>query len=727
MWFDALHFQRFEHIRHSCEQGDDVESYGYNKHDGREYASQEINDKPSNMKIATEFIKISGGSHGGDWGVRISGTPIDDSVSSVTSVLFYVGIEGEGGLDIMSKLNRKGIHSPIVLEGDSAELGDFDIQITDGPLNMYPRDSSDEQDLHRTQWWAAVMKNIVDGARSRVTDMAKQQDLIHKPYRYLTLSNSLDEEGDEVANFYAFQKTFTGDFQFDVLFRSKSTETPITNEVLNAEILKREVDFNNRFEDTFHLSKKGFNQEEVRFGQYLLSNLLGGIGYFHGSSIVDRSHPPMEDEEEFHGEPVQPVLTPPQTLFTATPSRPFFPRGFYWDEGFHQLLIGTWDNDLSVDILSHWVSLIDENGWVAREQILGEEARSKVPPEFQTQFPHYANPPTIYMAIKRFIDRLDKASEVEPFDIDRDQMIMSTTEEQTIVRNLHLDNHELAIQWLRSIYPKLRKNWLWFRSTQHGHLEKFGRTAPSNEAYRWRGRTVNHTLTSGLDDYPRGEPSIGELHVDLHSWMAYVTGLLKDISSKLGSDYHTDVQEYTSVQRDILLNLDVLHWNDENKMYCDQALEDNNPIHICHKGYISLFPMMLGLLPPNSPKLEHILNMIGNESELWTPYGLRSLSASDDFFSKGENYWRGPIWININYLTLQSLYRNYIHVPGPHQAHAKTIYIQLRDNIIKNVYKNYRKTGYVWENYAENDGHGMGSHPFTGWSSLVLLIMAEDY
>jgi mannosyl-oligosaccharide glucosidase len=33
---------------------------------------------------------------------------------------------------------------------------------------------------------------------------------------------------------------------------------------------------------------------------------------------------------------------------------------------------------LSLEILKNWIDLIDEDGWVAREQILGEEARSKV-------------------------------------------------------------------------------------------------------------------------------------------------------------------------------------------------------------------------------------------------------------------------------------------------------------------------------------------------------------
>lgn len=36
------------------------------------------------------------------------------------------------------------------------------------------------------------------------------------------------------------------------------------------------------------------------------------------------------------------------------------------------------DSCNSIEILKDWISLIDEDGWVAREQILGEESRSKV-------------------------------------------------------------------------------------------------------------------------------------------------------------------------------------------------------------------------------------------------------------------------------------------------------------------------------------------------------------
>jgi glycogen debranching enzyme len=78
--------------------------------------------------------------------------------------------------------------------------------------------------------------------------------------------------------------------------------------------------------------------------------------------------------------------------------------------------------------------------------------------------------------------------------------------------------------------------------------------------------------------------------------------------------------------------------------------------HVCHKGYISLFPFLLGLLPPDSPHLGAILDIVRDPDQLWSPYGIRSLSKQDPHFGQGENYWRGPIWIQMNYLALSALH-----------------------------------------------------------------------
>lgn len=59
--------------------------------------------------------------------------------------------------------------------------------------------------------------------------MADQQDIVNSPYKYFSLGNYLSEKEGETANFYVFQKVFKGDFQFDVLFRSQSSNNPITS------------------------------------------------------------------------------------------------------------------------------------------------------------------------------------------------------------------------------------------------------------------------------------------------------------------------------------------------------------------------------------------------------------------------------------------------------------------------------------------------------------------
>jgi mannosyl-oligosaccharide glucosidase len=73
---------------------------------------------------------------------------------------------------------------------------------------------------------------------------------------------------------------------------------------------------------------------------------------------------------------------------------------------------------------------------------------------------------------------------------------------------------------------------------------------------------------------------------------------------------------------------------------------------------------MLSLLPPNSPHLLPILDLLYDPDHLWSPYGIRSLSASHPEFGRGENYWKGPIWIQMNYMILSSLYKVGLNVLG---------------------------------------------------------------
>ncbi|MFN9909860.1 MAG: MGH1-like glycoside hydrolase domain-containing protein [bacterium] len=39
--------------------------------------------------------------------------------------------------------------------------------------------------------------------------------------------------------------------------------------------------------------------------------------------------------------------------------------------------------------------------------------------------------------------------------------------------------------------------------------------------------------------------------------------------------------------------------------------------------------------------------------------GIRSLSFADQYYGTGDNYWRGSVWININYMFLRGVNKHY--------------------------------------------------------------------
>ncbi len=62
--------------------------------------------------------------------------------------------------------------------------------------------------------------------------------------------------------------------------------------------------------------------------------------------------------------------------------------------------------------------------------------------------------------------------------------------------------------------------------------------------------------------------------------------------------------------------------------------------------------------------------------------------------------------------------------PGPHKSQATNIYTSLRNNLVENVFNEWEQTGFAWEQYNPETGAGQRTQHFTGWTSLVVKIMA---
>ncbi|KAJ1909388.1 Processing alpha glucosidase I [Tieghemiomyces parasiticus] len=825
MWFSVKDPQAARNIRHMCDMEDKMQGYGYKVHDGRNFGEQVIKDTSNNLRLETTFLKASSIPGGTEWSARIQGRPLDTSRPAPISLVYYVALEGEGHLEAPGDTDRltPGLSDEIHLAGTTPDLGDF-IWTLRGDSHNRPAQPLPTSDNHAEDDDPANLEQaVLYGANvdpNEVWDTSLQ-------LRYAiggTIRKRLRADGhipgspahlfrlppqvQEAANLYMVQYTLEAPFQLDVTFQGGAANVAAGNretdsaaapsDPLTDRIQAAKSEFRSRFDQTFALRAANYTPAEIRFAQAMLSDVLGGIGYFYGQQIIAKpgvgvsgSDPADEIEEEEEdwsdrgeeadssGVPDETVFrqlgahqvkySEPGSLFSATPSRSFFPRGFMWDEGFLHLIVGAWDNDLALTMLDSWLARVDEDGWLAREQILGREARSRVPPEFQAQFPSHANPPTLLFAVSAFINRAqayhrtkvlgdgNNAGDADgPIPQGQDALqdprlnlkpgkdFDGASPYDRLVRD-----PALGRAFLVRIYPTLRRQFEWFQATQAGQLRQWGRHPPfPGVAYRWRGRTLNHTLASGLDDYPRADPHPGELHVDLMSWMGYMSRTLASVAQLAEAD-PAEIAEYRAVHQRIQANLDALHWSSKEKMYCDVTVGedgtiaddnegshgdnddaddvDNDSVLVCHRGYISLFPLLLGLVPATSPRLGHLLDLMHDPEHLWSPYGLRSLSTLDPYYGKGENYWRGPIWLNINYLALSALHTHYVKVPGPHQEQAATIYGELRRNVVKNVSRQYKKTGFLWEQYNPVAGKGQRAHPFAGWSALTLLIMAEKY
>ncbi|KAH3670511.1 hypothetical protein OGAPHI_001026 [Ogataea philodendri] len=720
MWYSVDDYQGIGYLRHECRQEDQLDKFGWTKYDARIGGHEVIKDAQFKTQIDADFVKTESG----NWALRVKGKP--ENPDAKTSVVFYAGLEGEGELQYAGA--DEIVEKDAKLVGYSERLGGlFEIDVTRGADDQYIK----KQKVHEYGLDPSVTRHlsltIPTGNVWRAKDILLTLigEKINQLKDKLTVDNKVPPEqlfqmqnmGQFSGNLHFVQKTFQGEFEFDILYNVAETDH-LSSDVLPQKIKEMNDRFDKNFIEKFQLLAPFTKPSYFQFAKEMLSQLLGGISYFYGDQLVDRDV--VIDDVEFSHAHLQGKSEGPYELFTAVPSRPFFPRGFYWDEGFHLLPILEYDSDLALEIVQSWFSLIDDDGWIAREQILGDEARSKVPPEFTVQNPNIANPPTLMLVFTKLLDLAKQAQATQSHGLRLDDTL-----DVSQLGNMHLQNPELLVDYANKIYPQLQKHYNWFRNTQRGETSLFDRQCHSTQdVFRWKGRTKDHCLPSGIDDYPRPEADVAELHVDLLAWMGIMTRSMYKIAHLL--DKHDDSKQYLDIYNNIVGNLDDLHWSSQDKSYCDVTVDDNDEnVFECHIGYVSIMPFVHHLIPASSDHLEHVLAQLHDPEQLWTPYGIRSLSKQDEYFHKGEDYWRGHIWININYLVLESLqyYGTHPETKPEIRKQINTIYTQLRTNLVENIFKNYNETGYLWEQYNENTGAGQRTRHFAGWTSLVVLMM----
>lgn len=726
LWFENRVIDNNVRIRHWCDQSDNLSKYGWLKHDLHSFGLQEILD--NDLNLTTSFIV----SNQSSWRARVA-VDFNDRIKAqirgqerkANSTRIRIGRE----LSLIPYLALDSLNDEqelVWISKDETNLGERTVFEFEGKTKVFrngfkgriivqSRDLIYSNGLNRTidPPLLQIKENILQNLF--LTDYPGEES--NKSKYLIILRENLKNKKNvkESRNNLALKQLIVKvpsviDFEFE-----ESDDHSQPNDYTTL-LNERKQKFDFEFEEKFKLKEKGYSNEHVQFAKAALSNVLGSVGAFNGYSLVSL----VEDHKLIKKEQRKIYKYGPLNLLTSVPSRSFFPRGFLWDEGFHQLLISKYDRNLSKIILSSWFDLMNRNGWIPREVVLGVEAEERVPNEFIVQNVHVANPPTFFLLVDSILHNLDQT--------------------------------ELEKDYFNKLYDKLVVWYDWFNRTQIGHRPG---------SYRWRGRdpTIKtelniKTLSSGLDDYPRASrPTDEELHLDLLSWMMFATRTMERLSNYLGHSSHQRFNQYSNWLTNE--HLDKLHWSEEYQTYCDLGLHSkkvilkqirtsNNQLVRQRKeleparygcvnefGYVSLFPLILQLIEPTNPRLGVVLSKLRDPGLLWSEYGLRSLSKNSSYYNARNTehdppYWRSAIWINMNYLTLRSL-NYYSSLDGPYREQAKQIYNELKTNLINNVYDQYKNRNYFFENYDDQTGQGKGCYPFTGWTALIVLIMSDSY
>ncbi len=123
---------------------------------------------------------------------------------------------------------------------------------------------------------------------------------------------------------------------------------------------------------------------------------------------------------------------------------------------------------------------------------------------------------------------------------------------------------------------------------------------------------------------------------------------------------------------------------------------------------------LLGLLAldPGDAQVSGLLRHLTDEREFWTPYPIPSVARDEPSFTTGQ-MWRGPTWINTNWLLIRSLER----------LKQGTLAVELARRTLAMVQS--EGSAKLWEWYDPITGRALGNKDYS-WSALVIDLLMDQ-
>jgi len=281
--------------------------------------------------------------------------------------------------------------------------------------------------------------------------------------------------------------------------------------------------------------------------------------------------------------------------------------------------------------------------------------------------------------------------------------------------------------WLEKVFPQLKRYlsyWL------EKHAAPFG-------LCRWR-----YPYMSGFDNEITATvfPPDTIISPDLNAWlylelrsMAKLAELLHDATTQ--QDYLSQAEKMKQAINDKL-------WDEQYGTYAAYDLclgktrvawnDSNLTSDVGKYSYLScpaLIPLFARIAEPEHAN-RMIKNYVLNPEHFRSPYGIRSLSRSSEYYNNAcwgnpprfgdhrrltNSNWQGPVWIPLNWFVFHAL----LHYGFEAEA------AMLADDTFKVISMSLDQIGYMRENFHAETGEPLYANKFASWNILADLM--PDY
>lgn len=233
-------------------------------------------------------------------------------------------------------------------------------------------------------------------------------------------------------------------------------------------------------------------------------------------------------------------------------------------------------------------------------------------------------------------------------------------------------------EFLRMVFKKNKNFLLWCHNNRRkGEIE----------LYSWHTNPElnNRCDESGMDNSPRFDTQSDLYAIDFSCYMANEARFMGKIADELGDKENADFfhKWYEKIKADINNTL----WCDEDGFYYDYDIHNNcfNKV----QSVASFLPVFAGVC--DSGQLTKLISHLENPDEFGTEFPVPSISKKDETF--GSDMWRGPVWINYNYMISNGLTEYGYDIPAT----------KIKEKTLEIINVWYDRTGTVYEFYdSEN-------------------------